>query len=79
MTIDNHLYQVGDLFTTLKSKKTGVIKEIHPQASGSVRVLLEMPTKETRWTSVSAKTLLGAQPKGRGVAEMSDPSAILTT
>jgi len=29
------------------------------QASGSVRVLLELPTKETRWTSVSAKTLLG--------------------
>ena len=79
MTIDNHLYQVGDLFTTLKSKKTGVIKEIHPQASGSVRVLLEMPTKETRWTSVSAKALLGAQPRGRGVTEMSDPSAILTT
>ena len=65
MTIDNQLYQVGDLFTTLKSKKTGVIKEIHPQASGSVRVLLEMPTKETRWTSVSAKTLLGAQPKSK--------------
>ena len=79
MTIDNHLYQVGDLFTTLKSKKTGVIKEIHPQASGSVRVLLEMPTRETRWTSVSAKALLGSQSKGRGVAEMSDPSAILTT
>ncbi len=79
MTINDKLYQVGDLFTTLKSKKTGVIKEIHPQASGSVRVLLEMPTKETRWTSVSAKSLLGAQSKGRGVAEMSDPSAILTT
>jgi len=59
MTIDNHTYEVGDLFTTLKSKKTGVIKEIHPQASGSVRVLLELPTRETRWTSVSAKTLLG--------------------
>jgi len=58
MTINDKLYQVGD--TTLKSKKTGVIKEIHPQASGSVRVLLEMPSKETRWTSVSAKTLLGA-------------------
>ncbi len=57
MTIDNHTYEVGDLFTTLKSKRTGVIKEIHPQASGSVRVLLEMPTKETRWTSVSAQTL----------------------
>jgi hypothetical protein len=60
MTIDNKTYQVGDLFTTLKSKRTGVIKEIIPQASGSVRVLLEMPTRETRWTSISAKTLLGA-------------------
>ena len=59
MTIDNHTYEVGDLFTTLKSRRTGVIKEIHPQASGSVRVLLELPSKETRWTSVSAKTLLG--------------------
>ncbi len=59
MTIDNHTYEVGDLFTTLKSKRTGVIKEMHPQASGSVRVLLELPSKETRWTSVSAKTLLG--------------------
>ena len=59
MTIDNKVYQIGDLFTTLKSKQTGVIKEIHPQASGSVRVLLELPSKETRWTSVSAKALLG--------------------
>lgn len=60
MTVNGYTYKVGDLFTTLKSKKTGVIKEIIPNASGSVRVLLEMPTKETRWTSVSAKTLLGA-------------------
>ena len=52
MTVDNKVYQVGDLFTTLKSKKTGVIKEIIPNVSGSVRVLLEMPTKETRWTTV---------------------------
>lgn len=58
MTVDNQLYKVGDLFTTLKSKKTGVIKEIHPQASGSVRVLLEMPTKETRWTTVSNNALV---------------------
>lgn len=58
MTIQDKLYQVGDLFTTLKSKKTGVIKEIHPQASGSVRVLLEMPNKETRWTTVSASSLV---------------------
>ncbi len=53
MTVGGYTYKVGDLFTTLKSKKTGVIKEIIPNASGSVRVLLEMPTKETRWTTVS--------------------------
>lgn len=52
MTVDNKTYQVGDLFTTLKSHKTGTIKEIIPNASGSVRVLLEMPNKETRWTTV---------------------------
>ena len=52
MTVDNKTYQVGDLFTTLKSHKTGVIKEIISNASGSVRVLLEMPNKETRWTTV---------------------------
>ena len=58
MTIGNKTYQVGDLFTTLKSKETGVIKEIIPNASGSVRVLLEMPTKETRWTTVSNSALV---------------------
>jgi hypothetical protein len=52
MTVNNQTYKVGDLFTTLKSHKTGIIKEIIPNASGSVRVLLEMPTKETRWTTV---------------------------
>ena len=57
MTINDKLYQVGDLFTTLKSKKTGVIKEIIPNSSGSVRVLLEMPTKETRWTTVTNASL----------------------
>jgi hypothetical protein len=57
MTINGYTYKVGDLFTTLKSKKTGVIKEIVPNASGSVRVLLELPTKETRWTTISAESL----------------------
>ena len=57
MTISGYTYKVGDLFTTLKSKKTGVIKEIIQNTSGSVRVLLEMPNGETRWTSVSAETL----------------------
>ena len=53
MTINDKLYQVGDLFTTLKSKQTGVIKEIIPNASGSVRVRLETDNGE-RWTTVLA-------------------------
>lgn len=57
MTVNGYTYKVGDLFTTLKSRKTGVIKEIIPNASGSVRVLLELPTKETRWTTVSNASL----------------------
>jgi hypothetical protein len=56
MTIDSKLYQVGDLFTTLKSKETGVIKEIIPNASGSVRVRLETESGE-RWTTVLADSL----------------------
>jgi hypothetical protein len=57
MTLNGYTYKVGDLFTTLKSKKTGIIKEIVPNASGSVRVLLELPTKETRWTTISSDSL----------------------
>jgi hypothetical protein len=56
MTIDNKVYQVGDLFTTLKSKETGVIKEIIPNSSGSVRVRLETDNGE-RWTTVLADNL----------------------
>ncbi len=56
MTIGNKTYQVGDLFTTLKSKETGVIKEIIPNASGSVRVRLATDSGE-RWTTISADSL----------------------
>ena len=56
MTIGNKTYQVGDLFTTLKSKETGVIKEIVPNASGSVRVRLATDNGE-RWTTISADSL----------------------
>jgi hypothetical protein len=56
MTLGNKTYQVGDLFTTLKSKETGVIKEIIPYASGSVRVRLETDNGE-RWTTVLADSL----------------------
>ena len=51
MTIGNKTYNVGDLFTTLKSGVTGTIKEIVPQASGSVRVLLDVEGTD-RWTSI---------------------------
>ena len=53
MTVGNKTYQVGDLFTTLKSHKTGVIKEIIPNASGSVRVRL-ITREGERWTTIPA-------------------------
>ena len=56
MTVANKTYAVGDLFTTLKSKETGVIKEISPSANGNVRVRLETQDGE-RWTTVSADSL----------------------
>lgn len=59
MSVNDKTYQVGDLFTTLKSGVTGVIKEIVPNASGSVRVRLDVNGKD-RWTSVSPDNLLNA-------------------
>jgi hypothetical protein len=50
MTIGNKTYQIGDLYTTQKSKVTGTIKQIVPNASGSVRVQLEV-NGDTRWTT----------------------------
>ena len=50
MTINGKTYKVGDLFTTSKSKVTGTIQEIVPNASGSVRVKLEV-NGDTRWTT----------------------------
>jgi hypothetical protein len=50
MTANGITYQVGDLFTTTRSKVTGTIKEIIPNASGSVRVKLEVDGKP-RWTT----------------------------
>ena len=53
MTANGKTYQVGDLFTTSRSKVTGTIKEIVPNASGSVRVKLEV-NGEPRWTTYKA-------------------------
>ena len=59
MSVNGKTYQVGDLFTTLKSGITGTIQEIIPNASGSVRVRLDVDGQE-RWTSVSPESLLNA-------------------
>jgi hypothetical protein len=55
MAVANSLYKVGDTYTTQKSKETGVIKEIVPQANGNVRVKLDLNGK-TRWTTWTAKS-----------------------
>ena len=56
MSVANSLYNVGDTYTTQKSKETGVIKEIVPQPNGNVRVKLDLNGK-TRWTTWTAKAL----------------------
>jgi hypothetical protein len=47
------MYKVGDTFTTLKSKVTGVIKEITPVNSNTVRILLDVNGKD-RYTTYKA-------------------------
>ena len=57
MTLSNGLtYQVGDLFTTQKSKVTGVIKEITPVSPNSTLVLLDVEG-EDRYTTVTFQYL----------------------
>ena len=51
MTISNKTYQVGDLFTTQKSKVTGTIKAIEPISANVTRVLLDVDGQE-RFTTV---------------------------
>lgn len=47
LTIEN-----GMQFTTAKSKVTGTIKEIVQNASGSLRIRLQLPDGTERWTTV---------------------------
>ena len=54
MAVNTATYKVGDLYTSQKTKQTGVIKEIVPQANGNVRVRLEVEGK-TRWTTWTPK------------------------
>ena len=53
MAVNTALYKVGDTFTTQKSKVTGTIMEINPQANGNVRVKLDVDGKPryTTWTT----------------------------
>ena len=53
MTVSVATYKVGDTFTTQKSKVSGVITEITPQANGNVRVKLDVngAPRYTTWTS----------------------------
>jgi len=53
MAVATATYKVGDLYTTQKSKVTGVIQEITPQANGNVRVKLDVngTPRYTTWTA----------------------------
>ena len=54
MAVTNATYKVGDLYTSQKSKVTGVIQEITPNPNGqSVRVKLDVDgnTRYTTWTA----------------------------
>ena len=55
MAVNTAIYKVGDLYTSQKSKVTGTITEIKPNANGqTVRVKLDV-NGEPRWTTWTAK------------------------
>lgn len=54
MAVKNDTYKVGDLYTSQKSKVTGTILEINPQANGNVRVKLDV-NGSPRWTTWTGK------------------------
>jgi predicted lipoprotein len=53
MSVTNSTYKVGDTYTTQKSKVTGTIVAIDPQANGNVRVKLDVngSHRYTTWTA----------------------------
>ena len=55
MSVNTATYKVGDTYTSQKSKVTGTIQEIIPQANGNVRVKLDVEgkTRYTTWTPKS--------------------------
>jgi hypothetical protein len=53
MSVNTATYKVGDTYTSQKSKVTGIISEIKPNANGTVRVKLDV-AGTTRWTTWKA-------------------------
>jgi hypothetical protein len=43
--------EIGQSFTTKKSKVTGVVQEVVKNANGSLRVRLALPNGKERWTT----------------------------
>ena len=60
MSVATSTYKVGDLYTTQKSKVTGTIVEINPQANGNVRVKLDVngSHRYTTWTAKQSNYLI---------------------
>ena len=44
--------EIGQSLTTKKSKVTGVVQEVVKNANGSLRVRLELPNGDIRWTTI---------------------------
>jgi type II secretory pathway component GspD/PulD (secretin) len=55
MSVATATYKVGDTYTSQKSKVTGTIQEITPQANGNGRVKLDVngTIRYTTWTPKS--------------------------
>ena len=47
--------EIGQSFTTQKSKVTGLIQEVVKNDSGSYRVRLQLPNGKERWTTAKVK------------------------
>ena len=47
--------EIGQSFTTAKSKVTGIVQEVVKNANGSLRVRLTLPNGKERWTTAKIK------------------------
>ena len=43
--------EIGQEFTTAKSGVTGIVQEVVKNANGSLRIRLELPNGNERWTT----------------------------